>query len=113
MGRLVIWDRRGVGAGDSDGADADSRLARARLGRAEPAGAALAMNDLLLAVLAALVTLIILAYGLGKERGRDEAHAEIEEGAREAERKRDEIDKDVSARPDDQLDRDLDKWMRD
>ena len=71
------------------------------------------MNGWLAAVLSVAVALIVLAYTIGKARGRDEAHAEIEEGAREAERKRDEIDKNVSARPDDQLDRDIDHWMRD
>lgn len=65
------------------------------------------------ALVMGLAALIVAAYAAGYKRGREIERDEWEAAAREAEDTRDKIDEDVKNRPDDQLDRDVDKWMRD
>lgn len=61
----------------------------------------------------AVMILIGGAYVIGFRRGENKVLDDMHEASLRAEEKREEIDKDVQSRPDDQLNRDADKWMRD
>lgn len=69
----------------------------------------------LLTALGAVIILAVLGwvYYLGYRRGWQVYAEQVREDSQKAEDKREEIEKDIAKRPDDQLDRDLDKWMRD
>lgn len=69
-----------------------------------------ALAAIALIVLAGVAT---LAFAMGRERGRDDMRQQIEEDTRQAEKDREQVDKDVANRPDDQVDKDIEKWYRD
>lgn len=66
-------------------------------------------------VLGSIIILAVLGwvYYLGYRRGYQVYEEQVREDSQKAEDKREEIEKDIAKRPDDVLDRDLDRWMRD
>ncbi len=64
------------------------------------------------AVAAAVAWAAFVAYGRIRKAGRDEALAEVLRHNAEARTERARIDRDVAARPDDEVTRRLERWSR-
>ena len=72
------------------------------------------MNQLIAAVvLAAVAGAVLVLLSVAYRRGVLAMKDRIERESQQAEQDRKHIDAEVEKRPDAQLDRDLDKWMRD
>lgn len=61
----------------------------------------------------ALAIVAMFAFVVGRARGQADVRNEIAKDTAQAEKDRDKIEEDISKRPDEQVDKDLDKWHRD